>query len=255
MSKASRNSRRHILQAGLAMGGLSLFGARGLAQKQQTGSPVASSLKRCTPKGDLLTALLTGNRHFAIAWQEIRSISDPSERALRLRNHLNSNCQVDPQALEQGQQPWAAVLTCSDSRIPLEWMFGVGDGEIFGVRSAGNTAFAEGIASLEYAVAVLQVPVILVMGHRGCGAVKAALSRKKISSPLLRSLVEQISSNTKATNNLEDAVKANIQATVEQIKSRSTLLSEAIQNKSVSLASAYFDIDLGTVELLRQQVY
>jgi carbonic anhydrase len=60
-----------------------------------------------------------------------------------------------------------------------------------------------------------------------------------------------ISSNTKATNNLEDAVKANIQATVEQIKSRSTLLSEAFQSKSVSLASAYFDIDLGTVELLR----
>jgi carbonic anhydrase len=127
----------------------------------------------------------------------------------------------------------------------------VGDGEIFGVRSAGNTAFTEGIASLEYAVAELQVPIILVMGHRGCGAVKAALSRKKISSPLLRSLVEQISSNTKATNNLEDAVKANIQATVEQIKSRSTLLSKAIQSKSVSLASAYFDIDLGTVELLR----
>ena len=232
------------------MGGLSFLAATGLAQEKQAGSTVATGLKLCTPKGDPLTALLTGNRHFALAWQEIKSIANPAERALRLRNHLESKCQVDPKVLEQGQRPWAAVLTCSDSRIPLEWIFGVGDGEVFGVRSAGNTAFSEGIASLEYAVAELQVPVILVMGHSGCGAVKAALSQEQITSPLLRSLVDQIRSNVKATNNPEQAVKANIQASVEQIKSRSALLSEAIQNKRATIRPVYFDINLGTVRLL-----
>jgi carbonic anhydrase len=157
---------------------------------------------------------------------------------------------VDPKVLEQGQRPWAAVLTCSDSRIPLEWIFGVGDGEVVGVRSAGNTAFSEGIASLEYAVAELQVPVILIMGHSGCGAVKAALSPEQITSPLLRSLVDQIRSNVETTNNLEQAIKANVKASAEQINSRSALLSEAIQNKRVAIRPAYFDIDLGTVRLL-----
>jgi len=232
------------------MGGLSFLAATGLAQEKQAGSTVATGLKLCTPKGDPLTALLTGNRHFALAWQEIKSIANPAERALRLRNHLETKCQVAPEALEQGQRPWAAVLTCSDSRIPLEWIFGVGDGEVFGVRSAGNTAFSEGIASLEYAVAELQVPVILIMGHSGCGAVKAALSPEQITSPLLRSLVDQIRSNVEATNNLEQAVKANIQASVEQIKSRSALLSEAIQNKRIAIRPVYFDINLGTVRLL-----
>jgi carbonic anhydrase len=70
------------------------------------------------------------------------------------------------------------VLCCADSRVSPEWVFASGSGELFEVRSAGNTAFNDGIASLEYAVAELAVPLILVMGHSGCGAVTAAMARR-----------------------------------------------------------------------------
>jgi carbonic anhydrase len=108
----------------------------------------------------------------------------------------------------------------------------------------------KGIASLEDAVAELQVPAILVMGHSGCGAVKAALSTEPISSPLLRSLVDQIRSNIQAKTNLEQAVQANTKATDEQIRSRSALLSEAIKTESATIKPTYFDINTGTVRSL-----
>jgi carbonic anhydrase len=88
------------------------------------------------------------------------------------------------------------------------------------------------------------------MGHSGCGAVKAALSTEPISSPLLRSLVDQIRSNIQAKTNLEQAVQANTKATDEQIRSRSALLSEAIKTESATIKPTYFDINTGTVRSL-----
>lgn len=87
------------------------------------------------------------------------------------------------------------------------------------------------------------------MGHSGCGAVKAALSTDPISSPLLRSLIDQIRSNIQVKTNLEQAVQANIKATVEQIRSRSAPLSDAIKNESTIIKPAYFDINTGMIRL------
>ena len=83
----------------------------------------------------------------------------------------NQNCFVPTDSLSNRQAPWASVLCCSDSRVPPEWVFDAVPSDLFVVRGAGNTAFTEAIASLEYAVSVLGTPLILVMGHSNCGAV------------------------------------------------------------------------------------
>jgi len=148
-------------------------------------------LEICRPLGDPLAELLRRNAAFAAVWQEVAASGDPLERARLLQEHGALHCQVRPGALAEGQRPWAAVLGCADSRVAPDWLFATGSGELFEVRCAGNTPFDAGIASLEYAVAELQVPLILVLGHGGCGAVTAALRRDPLT-PLLEELVAPI---------------------------------------------------------------
>ena len=139
------SSRRQLLQT-LGLAGL------GLAWRPQpaiAGAVDPSLLKRldvCSPHDDPLKALQTGNARFAAAWSRAAQEQDPQLRMTLLQALLGEHCQVDPKALAQGQHPWAAVLTCADSRIPVEWIFCAGAGELFGVRSAGNTAFNEGLS-------------------------------------------------------------------------------------------------------------
>lgn len=249
MGKHMMLSRRNILQTGLSMGGVASLAAAGLAQTTWPAEQLNQELNICKPKGNPLQALQSGNRRFAKAWQEISSIADPAARIHQLQQHLGTHCLVDPRALAEGQRPWAAILTCADSRIPLEWIFAVGDGELFGVRSAGNTAFSEGIASLEYAVEKLGVSLILVMGHSSCGAVKASRAQEPLS-PLLQSLIEQIQANTKGTNSLEDAVKANAVTVAQQLPARSTQLQTAAESGKIEIRASVFNIRSGVVQIL-----
>ena len=188
-------SRRELLQ-GLARlsGGLALapvLAAMG-AESAAAAESLSSELNVCRPLGDSLTALQQGNARFAAAWTAAAQGLTPAERMDLLQTQLDEHCLVDPDALKRGQAPWAAVLTCADSRIPLEWMFQAGAGELFAVRSAGNAVFNDGVASLEYAVAVLNVPLIMVLGHSDCGAVKAARGGDADLTPLLVELVTPI---------------------------------------------------------------
>ena len=164
-------------------------------------------------------------------------------------NLLGEHCQVDPAALAAAQHPWAAVLTCADSRIPLEWIFCVGAGELFAVRSAGNTAFDAGIASLEYAVEQLGVPMILVMGHSGCGAVSAAMSDQPLT-PLQEQLVEPIRACLQSGDDLSRAVRRNACQSAQQLTVRSALLHEAQASGRLRIVSGCFDIATGRMELI-----
>ena len=94
--------------------------------------------------------------------------------------------------VESGQHPTAAVLGCADSRVPVELLFDTGFGDLFVVRNAGTLSTTAAIASLEYAVAHLGVPVIVVLGHERCGAVEAALNPALTLTPSLAQVVEQL---------------------------------------------------------------
>ena len=211
--------------------------------------PLQDRLRVCNPPGDPLKELLRRNRSFSQAWQAAERSVDPVERAQLMREVAPIHCQVRPDALARGQRPWACVLCCADSRVSPEWVFASGSGELFEVRSAGNTAFNEGIASLEYAVAELAVPLILVMGHSGCGAVTAAMATDPLT-PLLEDLVTPIRASLRPGFDLTKAVKVNAAAAASQLRERSTLLATARAERRLKIQPAYFDIASGRVSLV-----
>ena len=130
-----------------------------------------------------------------------------------------------------------------------EWIFDAVPSDLFVIRSAGNTAFDEAIASLEYAVSVLQTPLILVMGHSGCGAVTAARSDAPLT-PLLDALVEPIRALHQPGDTLDAAIRNNARHSAQQLTARSALLAEAAASNQLTIRSAHFDIGSGTVTMI-----
>jgi carbonic anhydrase len=222
------------------------------------GDELEQQLRVCTPS-DPLGRLLEGNTRFARAWAAAADEPSPQRRMQTLEALWENNCQIDPQALAQGQKPFAALLSCADSRVDPGWLFACGSGELFQVRSAGNTAGDDTIASLEYAVDVLEVPLILVMGHSGCGAVQAAMADAPLT-PLLEQLVTPIraslgsqadlSQADLSQADLSQAVKSHARCACRQLTARSQLLRDAAAAGTVKIRASYFDISSGRVTLL-----
>ncbi|WP_216900711.1 carbonic anhydrase [Synechococcus sp. CCY 9618] len=242
-------SRRQLLRfAALGAGGLVLESLAPRAAAAAEGD-LAERLSVCRPSGDPLQELLRRNRDFCRVWQAAERSEDPVDRATLLHDTWPLHCQVRPDALAAGQRPWASVLCCADSRVAPEWIFACGSGELFEVRSAGNTAFAEGIASLEFAVAELAVPLILVMGHSGCGAVTAAMATEPLT-PLLEDLVAPIRATLQPGADLAQAVRTNAAAAAADLPRCSGLLRDAVADGRLQIQAAYFDIGSGEVSLV-----
>ena len=146
------------------------------------------------------------------------------------------------------QAPFAAILGCADSRVPAEIVFDRGFGDIFVCRVAGNVATPEEIGSLEFAVVVLGVKVIWVLGHERCGAVKAAIEGGALPGQIgsltqaIRPAVE--SSKNQAGDKVENAVKANVRLQANRLKA-SPLLYERIEAGTLKIFGFYYDLDTG----------
>lgn len=148
------------------------------------------------------------------------------------------------------QEPFAAVLSCADSRVPVELVFDQTIGHIFVTRIAGNIATSEIIASLEYGAEVLGAKVILVMGHGGCGAIKATIQAKEVPGQI-SALYPHIQPAVDQTGpNLEAATKANAKMQAALLRQGSTVISGLVKENKLEVAAAYYDISTGTVTLL-----
>ena len=245
-------SRRYLLQAaGLVAGGLVLPKlSGGTAQAASAMDPkLAKDLTVCSPPSDPLAELLRRNGKFSKAWQQAVSAPTASQRMELTKSIFAAGCQINPAALAEGQKPWAALLSCADARVAPEWIFAAGSGELFQVRAAGNTAFDDAIASMEYAVAVLGVPLILVMGHSACGAVKAAMAADPLT-PLLEGLVKPIRASLKPGDDLIKAIQGNALYSAAALTQRSDVLKKAQASGKVAIKSAYFDIGTGKVTII-----
>ena len=148
------------------------------------------------------------------------------------------------------QEPFAAVLACADSRVPVELVFDQTIGHIFVTRVAGNIVTPEIIASLEYGVAVLGVKALLVLGHGNCGAVKAAMKADavpgQISSlyPHLRQAVEQ------SGGNFDKAIESNAKIQAELLRTSSTVIRDAVKASKLNLEAGVYDLATGKVTLI-----
>jgi carbonic anhydrase len=195
-------------------------------------APDSNAQSSLTPEA-ALQELLAGNQRFAA--NRLTSI----EHDLKiLKDHT-----VDK------QEPFAAVLACADSRVPVELIFDQTIGHIFVTRVAGNMVTPEIIASLEYAVAVLQIRALLVLGHRSCGAVKAAMKADnvpgQISSlyPHLRPAVEL------SAGNLDKAIEGNARLQAELLRTSSTVIRDASKAGTLKVAAGVYDLATGNVAL------
>ena len=154
------------------------------------------------------------------------------------------------QKTEGKQEPFAAVLSCADSRVPVELVFDQSIGQLFVTRVAGNMITPEIIGSLEYGATVLGTKVILVMGHSNCGAVKTTIEGKdvpgQISSlfPHIQPAVDQ------AGSNLEAAIKANAKIQAMLLRQSSTVISGLVKAGSVKVVAGYYDLGTGAVTLV-----
>jgi carbonic anhydrase len=159
----------------------------------------------------------------------------------------------------QGQHPLAAVLTCSDSRVPAEIIFDQGIGDIFVIRVAGNVAATDEIGSIEYAVDHLGVPLVVVMGHTQCGAVTAVVDDTKLP-PNIANLVEPIKpavdkareANPEAAKEvlLKAAITGNVWQAMEDMLRLSPLIREKVRDGQAQVVGALYDLDSGQVQWL-----
>jgi carbonic anhydrase len=156
-------------------------------------------------------------------------------------------------ALAQGQAPFAAVLSCADSRVPPELVFRTGLGDLFVVRSAGHVSDRSVLASLEYAAEHLHVPLVVVMGHESCGAVKAAVDTPSSTSlgPNLDYMIKAIRPAVAATasaasaTRLRAAILRHVEDTINDVVDGSAALRHLAETESVTFVGAYYELATG----------
>lgn len=148
------------------------------------------------------------------------------------------------------QTPFAAVLGCADSRVPVELVFDQNIGRIFVTRVAGNVASSGIIASLEYAVAVLGTKLILVLGHARCGAVEAAMAAKDVPGQISALYPYIRPAADRAGGDLEKAVKINARMQAGVLRQASTVIANGIKTEQVRVIAGYYDLASGSVIVL-----
>jgi carbonic anhydrase len=155
------------------------------------------------------------------------------------------------QTLTSGQAPFATILSCADSRVPPEYIFNTGLGELFVVRAAGEVVDRSVMASLEYAAEHLHAPLLVVMGHESCGAVKAAVERTPLEGPNLQYLVSAIRAgitrSTAERQELRAAILANVEQVINDALAGSQILRHAVQSGSLQVVGAYYELSSGRV--------
>ena len=210
--------------------------------------PAHQSPRSCRP-ADPLRALCDGNARFAEAWTKNNSGLTATTRAEAMASLWSDNCYLPADVLIKSQAPWATILCCADSRVAPEWIFDAAPADLFVIRSAGNTAFDEAVASMEYAVSILGTPLIMVMGHSNCGAVVAARHSDPLT-PMLEHLVTPIRASLSANESLEASIKANATQTAQQLTQRSSLLRDAVNDGSLTIVVSFFEISSGVVTMI-----
>ena len=235
LNHAPGYSRRGFLKlvggatAGMALSGRALFAAGETPKPQNVLSPA-----------DALDRLKKGNERYVAGVMKRHDFGTERE------------------ALAGGQNPYAGILSCADSRVAPEYAFDSGRGDLFVVRVAGNFAEEDGIASFEYAVKFLGTPLLVVLGHDSCGAVSAAIKTVKDGAELpghLPQLVEHIRPEVQAAlpepgDLLENAIRENVLLNVEKLKTATPILSQYVADNKIRVVGGIYKLTDGHIEWL-----
>ncbi|MHB8679140.1 MAG: carbonic anhydrase [Rudaea sp.] len=236
MSEFNRYSRRRFLQDA-SLGGIAL----------SLTAPLRSALAEAPPQNAItpqaaLNRLMAGNARYAA------NKFDPKDFS------------VGRAARAKAQYPIASILGCADSRVAPELMFDQAPGDLFVVRIAGNYLNRDALSSLEYGVGVLGTPLVMVLGHSNCGAVKATIEEIRDSKPLpghiwnitdaVRAGIESVVKSG-GENLLERAIEANTEYNAARTASAQPIISEAVKNGRTMVVAAEYELATGKVRLLK----
>jgi len=178
--------------------------------------------------------------------QALRYIKEGNARFVENRGITRDTNAEDRRVLKSGQKPFAAVITCADSRVAPEIYLDQKLGDIFVIRNAGNIADKTVLGNVEYAVEHLKTPLVLVIGHSCCGAVTGALSREEFTGEL-SGIIETIGGAIEGCKDLGAAVTANAKNSAEVIKANAV-----VKARGAKVIAACYDIETGIVEFLEK---
>jgi carbonic anhydrase len=226
---SNANGRREFMKlAACGLGGLTAGSTRLLGQAGR------DTIQRPESPERAISLLVEGNQRYVtqklVSFDEDLSI---------LRAHS-----------EEHQEPFAAVLSCADSRVPVELLFDQSIGHLFVVRVAGNIATPDTIASLEYGGAVLGIKAIVVVGHTNCGAVKATIAGKSVPGQI-SGLFQYIHPAIAGSNgDLTKATRQNAVLQASVLRDTSPVLSDLVNQKKLAIHGAIYDVGTGKVSIL-----
>ena len=203
--------------------------------------PGAAPPQNAIAPADALKRIMDGNARYVA--------NTPNER----------DFSVGRSARAQGQYPVAAILSCADSRVGPELVFDQAPGDLFVVRVAGNVVNTDLLASIEYGVQFLGVPLIVVLGHSSCGAIDAAIKVVKMKATLPGHLPELITAlkpsvtiaqKAKSGDLLENATKENVQRQVARLRASPPIVQKLYTGKKIDIVGGVYDIGSGKVTLV-----
>ena len=226
----SRPSRRHLLRGGVGSAAAGILASAGVEFAALRPSLAQSKL---TPDA-ALQALMDGNQRYV------------DQKLTFYREDLR----ILKRKTAEKQEPFASVLSCADSRVPVEIMFDQSIGHVFVNRVAGNLATAETIASIEYGVAVLGTRALMVLGHANCGAVKASISAKAVPGQISALYRHSRPAVDEAHGDFDGAIRANARIQAKLITDSSPVVASAIKDAKLKVVAAYYDLATGKVTLL-----
>jgi carbonic anhydrase len=223
------NKRREFLRlAAFSVAGLTTTSARGLYQAQR------ETIQRPETPERAMELLVEGNQRYV------------AQKLISFQEDLD----ILKADTEEHQEPFAAVLSCADSRVPVELVFDQSNGHVFVVRVAGNIATPDTIASLEYGAAVLGVKALLVLGHTNCGAVKATIAGKAVPGQI-STLYQYIHPAIAGANgDLTTASRQNATLQASVLRDTSPVLADLVKQKKLAIRAASYDVGSGKITML-----
>ena len=224
---------------GLGLAGAGIATAQG-KQSAKTSSKIPPKLENVLTPDQALERLMKGNERYVDGQSAPLNFHDVQD------------------ALVKGQNPYATILGCSDSRVSPEHCFDESHGDLFVARGAGNYLTTDNVATIEYSVAVLNTPLIMVLGHESCGAVKAAMEAVdhhkdfpghiQLLASAIAPAVRAVSDNS--SSRLTNVTKKNVIMTVERLRNKTPILDQYHDQKRIRVVGGLYHLDTGRVELI-----
>ncbi len=227
--------------------GLGIISSAGIASEDETKVPLPSSTKIPPQPENVLTPD-----------QALERLMAGSKRHASGQSIVSLDIHTSQDALVKGQNPYAAILGCADSRVGPEQCFDEAHGDLFVARVAGNYVTVDFLATLEYAVAVLHTPLIMVLGHESCGAVGAAIDaidKNKQFPGHIQTMATALLPAVRAARSMpgmlyENAVKMNVALTVTELKNSTPILSQSVKERKIRIVGGIYRLSTGMVELV-----